>query len=682
MVHAKARHTQVLSGSEGPGKWKILVVDDEPAIHDITRIVLSGFNLEGKNLLLIHAYSSDEARQMIRAHSDIALILLDIVLETETAGLELIHWVRKKERKTLPQIIVRTGNPGSFSEQEMIETYAINDYILKSEMTAQRLKTIVSGSIRAFADKFKLKTELKEKQRIEQRLKEKERLLKDIIENVGDILWEVDQNMIYTYISKNAAALTGFPASSFIGRSFYDFLVPESRTAFIEMIQSRFLDTNSFSHIEIMRKNQSGEIQYYLVSGNPVFKNNVFSGYRGADLHITDLKQAEIEKERLIAELRQAQRLEAMGTLAGGIAHDFNNILGGILGYAQLLQFELKAHPNCLAYTDHIVTGCNRAKNLILQILDFSRQRKQVSNTMLTNPIEIVSETTKLLRASFPSSIKIKSDINKDTGCIQADPSQIHQAVMNLCTNARQAIEDGRGAVNIRVDEITHAFDSPIPDLKLELPFGTYILISVKDTGKGIEIDTLDKIFNPYFTTKKRGDGTGLGLSVVHGIVTRFNGAITTQTRPGEGTVFTLYFPKYTKEQQKLKSTTPSLVSGDARILFIDDEPMLVELGKKMLEKLGYTVTAFDSPVKALDKISRNPGAFDLVITDMTMPDMYGTQLAKKIKQLNPQIPIVLASGFSHLSKANIKNPTGIAAILPKPIEITALSQTLSRILN
>ncbi len=663
-------------------QWKILVIDDESSIHEITQIVLKDFHFDGKPLLLLHAYSTQDAKKMLTDHTDIALILLDIILETQTAGLDLIHWIRKQANNTLSQIIIRTGNPDHYPEAEMIETYTINDYVEKTNVTAQRLKTLVMGSIRTFRDKYKLKQELSAKRKIEQSLKEKEKLLEDIVENIGDILWEIDEKLIYTYISKKAEAITGFAATHFIGKSFQNFLTAESKTIAFNQIKSHIVQQTKFSNIEITRNTKSGEPQYYLVSGKPFFKGDKFKGYRGADIDITSLKRTEIEKDKLIAELRQAQRLEAMGTLAGGIAHDFNNILGGILGYAQLLQFELNENPTSMSYTKQIVTGCNRAKNLIFQILDFSRQRDNVSSKRLTNPIEIVNETLKLLRASFPSSIKIRSTVYKDTGCIQADPSQIHQAVMNLCTNARQAIEDGRGEVHIIVNEIAHAVDAPIADLKLDLPFGDYIMISVEDTGKGIDIDALDKIFNPYFTTKKHGDGTGLGLSVVHGIVTRFNGAITTRTKPGQGTIFALYFPKYAATEETKKQTYNPLIKGNAHVLFIDDEPMLVDLGKRMLEKLGYHVEALESALEALSMIKEKPTRFDLVITDMTMPDMYGTKLAEEIKKINDQIPIVLASGFSTLSQTSNANPSGIDAVLPKPIEISTLSQTLHQLLN
>lgn len=538
--------------------WKVLVIDDEKAIHDTTAMALKGLSFNGKSLSMLHAYSRDTAKKIIQKNLNIALILLDIALETQEAGFDLIHWIRKEQKNTCVQIVIHTGNSDIFIEQDIVETYDINDYLAKTDATFQRLQTLVKKSIRSFKTQSALENELAHTKKIEQQLK---------------------------------------------------------------------------------------------------------------------------EKEQLISQLGHAQRLEAMGTLAGGIAHDFNNILGGILGYAQLLQFELKNNQTGISYTNQIVSGCNRAKNLVLQILDFSRQRETISPPGLANPVEIVQKTINLLRASIPSSIKIHSEIAQDVGYILADPSQIHQAVMNLCTNARQAIENSMGQITIQVKKVCLDTKNHIRNPNLNIGFGDFIIISVQDTGKGIELDTLEKIFNPYFTTKDRGDGTGLGLSVVHGIVTRLNGTITTDTCPGKGTTFALYLPTHKEKEKKITKKNSPLIKGEASVLFVDDEPMLVELGKRMLEKLGYNVMATDSPLEALEYIQKEPDRFDIVITDLTMPDMHGTQLAAKIKLINHLIPIVLATGFTNLIQTQKANPSGIDAILPKPITMDSLSQTIHLLL-
>ncbi len=666
--------------------WHILVLDDNDSVQKITSQALEGMRFDGRSIRLFHAYSCDKAKQILQSSSDIALVLLDIVLETEDDGLELIHWIRTTFKNPSIQIAVRTGKSDLFMEKDIVDTYDINDFLSKTEATYQKLQILVKKAIRSFKVNSDLKVELKHRQEIESRLKVKEAQLRDLIDNIGDMVWQTNKHHQLTYISGNTETITGFSKSELIKRP-YDFSMTEKcRETIWPEIKALMAQGEKIINIELSRIHKKGHPKYYLTSGKPVFEQNqtrrTLIGYRGAEKDITELVLSEIEKKKLISQLRHAQRLEAMGTLAGGIAHDFNNILGGILGYAQLLQFDMKYNPAALSHAKHIVSGCHRAKNLIMQILDFSRQRENSIHTKITDPISIVDETVKLLRASIPSSIRINTDIPREAAHILADPSQIHQAVMNLCTNASQAIETAMGEITIRVKQVRLTPENHIKSPELDLDHGDYIAISVTDTGKGIETDTLDKIFNPYFTTKKRGDGTGLGLSVVHGIVTRFNGIITIDTWPGEGARFTLYFPEYIPKTKHESRKRPPLVQGKANVLFIDDEPMLVDIGRMMLEKLGYRVTATKDPLAGLAAIEKDPNHFDIVITDMTMPAIHGSQLAVKIKQISPPTPVILATGFSNIVQTQKATPSGIDAVLPKPITMESLSQTLDQVLN
>ncbi len=669
--------------------YKIIIFDETQSFYATVKTALSEYSHIKKPIIPFYASKPEEARVILKEQSDIALVFIPVNTETQnkkydqTNKYNFIHWVRTTFLNYPIQIVIHQAEPGDFSPAQMIEKYDIDACYIEKNITPQLFQSIVSIAMKSYTDKTKLFNQIKHFQKNTTTLKKKEIILKDVIGNVKDILWEINKDMVYIYISRTVEHQTGLPRSNYLNEhlsfNLTDDALQETWPLLLKKIESR----QTFTNIGISRKTKTGKTQYFLTSGNPVYnEKKQFQGYRGADINITDLKSTQFEKEKLTKQLRQAQRLEAVGTLAGGIAHDFNNILGGILGYAQLMQFELKEDQTALAYAKQIVEGCDRAKNLILQILDFSRQSEDISSQKITNPIEIVNETIKLLKASLPSSIKIQSHIDPETGCIRSDPSQIHQAVMNLCTNAGQAIEGGMGEVSIEVKNILFSQNNPIKNLDTDLPFGEYICISVADTGKGIETDALDKIFNPYFTTKAKGDGTGLGLAVVHGIVTRFNGAVTTQTTPGKGTIFTLYFPKYVPKQKQVSKEKNVMIKGDARVLFIDDEPVLVKLGKQMLEKLGYTASATASAIDALSLIKKEPNRFDLVITDMTMPDIHGTQLALKIKKVNQQIPIVLATGFTNLNQSEHPNPDSIDAILPKPIEINTLSQTISQVLS
>ena len=679
----RGHHTRFIPDSQSNGShWHVLIIDDDESVHGVTDIALKQMEFTGSPLLLHHAFSCNQAKEVLKKHPAMALVLLDISLDSDNDGLDLIHWIRRTLKNASIQIVIRTGNCDLFFEKDIVDTYDINDFLSKTDATFQKLQVLVKKSIRAFRAQSDLEKELAYRKKIEQELKRKEAQFKDLIDNIGDMVWETNARNQFIYLSGNIQTITGYNKNEFRHQLFDFSMTQGCQTDTWPDIRNLMNEHKKFINKEISRVHKTGEIKYYFTSGKPVYnQDGEFIGYRGAEKDVTDLALSEMEKDKLISQLRHAQRLEAMGTLAGGIAHDFNNILGGILGYAQLLQFEMQNNSTGLAYTEHIVSGCNRAKNLILQILDFSRQRKSTAQEKITSPVKIVEETLKLFRASIPSSIILQTNIDQEVGCILADPSQIHQAVMNLCTNARQAIETSMGQITIQVQNICLDSNNHSRTPALDLDFGEYVTISIQDTGKGIETDTLEKIFNPYFTTKKRGDGTGLGLSVVHGIVTQFNGAITIDTCPGRGTAFTLYFPIYEKIPKKNSKKATSPVQGKASVLFVDDEPMLVDIGKMMLEKLGYKVVATNSPLTGLKTIEEEPDRFDLIITDMTMPDMHGTQLALKIKEINPDIPIILATGFTNIVQAQKANPSGIDAVLPKPITMNSLSQTVHQLL-
>jgi PAS domain S-box-containing protein len=671
-------HAEVLTDAV-----KILVVSHDNSHHILARKALDKAICNGHQFFIFNCFNCDAARSVIETHPDLAIILFHTTPAHRIETIDIIKWQKRQHPDSATQIVVHQAPHDDISPIHGAHTFDADACITKKNLSIHSFETIIATSMRTYLKINQLNQIIAKQKEKEIELKKKEVILKDVIGTVRDILWETNANLSYIYVSRAVKEQTGMHRSDYINAHFTFNMTRKSLNDAWPVITKKIKSRQIFTNIDISRKTAKGETQYFLTSGNPVFdEKNQFQGYRGADINITALKATQFEKENLTRQLIQAQRLEAIGTLASGIAHDFNNILGGILGYAQLMQFEIKDNPTCMSYSRQIVTGCNRAKNLILQILDFSRQGKSPTMQKLANPIEIVNETVKLLKASFPSSIKLHASIDSRTGCIQAEPSQVHQAVMNLCTNARQAIESGIGTVTIEVNEILFNADHPIENLMVELPYGDYIKIAVSDTGKGIETDALDKIFNPYFTTKTKKDGTGLGLALVHGIVNRFKGAVTTATTPGKGSVFTLYFPKHCGIEKLTQPTPTSIVKGNARILFIDDEPVLVKLGQKMLTKLGYKAYSTASPVKALNLIKKTPEHFDLVITDMTMPDIHGTQLARKIKAINPNIPIVLATGLSNLNKSHHDSPQSLAAILPKPIEIKALSQTISQILS
>ncbi len=378
--------------------------------------------------------------------------------------------------------------------------------------------------------------------------------------------------------------------------------------------------------------------------------------------------------------LHQAQKMEAVGTLAGGIAHDFNNILGAILGYAELIKTSLSSADPTMRMQDQIITAALRARDLVKQILLFSRQSEQETKPL--QPELIIKEALKLLRSTLPTTIEIKQDIPNGLGTILADPTQIHQIVMNLCTNAYHAMRETGGVIGVSLSE------KKISNLEFLFPgfnlkTGSYLFLEISDTGHGMDKAVLEKVFDPYFTTKRVGEGTGLGLSVVHGIVKSCGGEIRIYSEPGQGTNIHIYFPKFeTDDQDTSDSGEVILQAGTERILLVDDEPTILEIQQMSIEMLGYKVTAIDDSRKALEEISRNPDNYDLVITDMTMPHMTGFELAKQIFKRVPGMPIVLSTGYSELITKKKAEMAGIKAFIMKPVLREDLSKTIREALD
>ncbi len=389
-------------------------------------------------------------------------------------------------------------------------------------------------------------------------------------------------------------------------------------------------------------------------------------------------KRLETEKERLQHQLQQAQKMEAIGTLAGGIAHDFNNILSAILGYTEMILLELEPDHAISGNLKQVVKAGNRAKDLVNQILAFSRQSPQ--NIRLIKIQPIVKESLGLLRASLPKNIKIESSIESDLGGISADPTQIYQMLMNLCTNAAHAMEKEGDVLRIDLKNVEVGPDDmvPYPDLQP----GSYVMLTVEDNGHGIDPSIQDRIFDPYFTTKAPGKGTGMGLSVVHGIVKSHGGAISLTSAPRQGSRFTVLFPRLERETISLDEEDKPMLRGEGNILFVDDEEFLVDLAQQMLKRLGYEVTACTDPVDALTLFRENPKPFDLVITDLTMPKMSGEQLVRELTAIRSEIPFILCTGFSqHMTREKMRQ-IGVNEFLRKPLVIRDLAEAIARVLK
>ena len=417
----------------------------------------------------------------------------------------------------------------------------------------------------------------------------------------------------------------------------------------------------------------------------PICENNATLGYVHTARDIT--LQRNLERQ-----LVQAQKMEAIATLAGGIAHDFNNILGAILGNADLLLYRLPKDENentaierkpptnleILEHVDAIKRAGVRAKNLVSQILTFSRQTISEDRSVIITPV--IKEGIKLLRSSLPATIDIRTEISADIGSINIDPTRIHQILMNLATNAAQALENKPGRITVSLEEIE-------ADRKKCLQYhnlvpGKYIVLSVRDTGHGIPEELLKRVFDPFFTTRAVGEGTGMGLAVIHGIVTSHGGTIDVRSQEGKGTVFTLFFPRIDDKKKKdTDDVATNMPTGNETILFVDDEEDIVKMRSRMLQYLGYTVLTAASGEEALEIFKQQHEDIDLVITDQTMTGMTGIALAEKIYETEPMLPVILCSGYSEAITSEETRRVGINRFMAKPLDMRQLSGVIRELI-
>jgi signal transduction histidine kinase/CheY-like chemotaxis protein len=387
-----------------------------------------------------------------------------------------------------------------------------------------------------------------------------------------------------------------------------------------------------------------------------------------------------IERQRLHEQYRQSQKMEAVGTLAGGIAHDFNNILTAISGYCELARLESSPDAPILSHLEAVQQGATRATKLVRQILAFSRRQEHCRR-----PLELkaaVVEAISLLRATIPSTIEIKTSFGENVSRILADPTSIHQVLVNLGTNASHAMKGRSGRLDIGVENVTVTaeFAESHPGLKA----GKYVRMVVADTGHGMSAVTISRIFEPFFTTKAPGEGTGLGLSVVHGIMQSHEGAIFVHSQTGEGTKFLLYFPAQceTSEPAPECAGVCAPIGERQRVLYVEDEGPLADMGRKILERLNYVVDVHRSPSTALRAFRTNPEAYQVVITDLTMPEMTGLELARELLQLRPGLPVILMTGYAASLDAEQTKAEGLSELLLKPLSVEALGAAVHRALK
>jgi PAS domain S-box-containing protein len=513
-----------------------------------------------------------------------------------------------------------------------------------------------------------------ETRRADLKLRESEDRFRKLFEHAPLPYQSLDDQGKFLEINKTWLDILGYQKEEIIGHYFEELLHSDWQDHFSENFP-KFKSIGEVLGVEFQLRHKEGHFLTVQFDGKTSSdQNGHFLQTHCVFKDVTKLKALQVQVKEQERSLIQNQKLEAVGTLAGGIAHDFNNILSVILGFTDLARERLPVGSEISEDLNEVITASHRAKELVQQILAFSRQ-SPISRVPI-EPEFIVKEALKMLRSSIPTTIQIQEYICQDCGTLVADSTQIHQIMMNLCTNAFHAMEEKGGTMTV---EMKRANTTP-PDLA-ESKLG-YIQLSVSDTGVGIHPGIINKIFDPFFTTKEQGKGTGMGLSMIYGIAKEYGGCVTVESKLGEGTTFHVYLPCFTAALAPVAISDTDIHGGTERILFVDDEHNLTKIGKAMLEKFGYTVTVKMDSFEALKTFQNQPDAFDLVITDQTMSGMTGLDLSKRILQKRPEIPIILCTGYSSIVNEEIARAHGIKGYISKPFSKTAIHSLIRKVLD
>jgi PAS domain S-box-containing protein len=503
-------------------------------------------------------------------------------------------------------------------------------------------------------------------------LRENETRLRTILETAAVAVVTTDDTGVVESFNRTAETVFGYSRDEVVGRPASVLLADTALT--LRGAGGPFAEPGPARELLGRRKDGTTFPLELDVSEAEVAGRTLFTGFAR---DVSERRRAEEERSRLEAQLRQAQKLETIGTLAGGIAHDFNNILTAVIGYLDLALPEVPAESRALADLREVRRAADRAKDLVRQILLFSRQGEQERRPV--NLASLIKETLNLIRATLPTTIEIRETVDRTTAPVLADPTQLHQVLMNLCTNAAHAM---RRAGVLEIGLGTVSVDAGMAEAPPTLAPGRYVQLRVRDTGQGMDRTTLDHLFEPFFTTKPLGEGTGLGLSVVHGIVTNHGGAIDVESTPGAGTTFTIYLPVAATTPEAAPAPAATDLTGHEHLLVVDDDPAIAQVTKRLLERQGYRVTARTSSPEALELLRADAGQYDAMLTDQTMPGLTGLQLAEAALQLRPDLPIILTSGMEDTPLADQGRALGVREFLVKPVNTRDLGEAIRRVLK
>lgn len=511
------------------------------------------------------------------------------------------------------------------------------------------------------------------KARLFEALRRSQQQYQSLVETSNDVIFSLDINGRITYVNPAIERASGYTPAEVIGKSFMEFIHPEDGEAVGQLFAQRLQGDTQVAEFRVVSK--QGEVRFVQSSGRLLVESGRLVGVTGIMRDVTEQRRAEQETRRLQQQLLQAQKMESIGTLAGGIAHDFNNLLQGILGYTSLVLQEVEPGSESHRYLRTILDSAERAANLTRQMLTFSRRREPKIEPIAIN--QLVEESIRMLRHMIPTTIDIQARLAPDLWTVEADATQIQQVLVNLCVNARDAMPGG-GV--LRLETTNHVVGQPQGQYQGTVAPGRYVLITVSDTGIGMTPEIQERIFEPFFTTKGVGEGTGLGLAVVYGIVCSHHGWINVQSQPGQGSVFQIYLPASEREVLKQERVTETVPRGRGTILVVDDEPVVLKLACDILAHYGYhTLIAHDGE-EAIRVFQERMTEIDLVLLDLTMPKLNGLECARRLRALNSAIPIVASSGYSIYTREKLDGQ--VAAFVPKPYYPKELAQTVGAILN
>ncbi|GBC61935.1 hybrid sensor histidine kinase/response regulato r [Desulfonema ishimotonii] len=647
----------------------LLAVDDKPDNLFVLEQLIGEYI---ESCRILKAHSAAEGLDLA-VKNDPNVALIDVQMPG-TDGIEMCKRLKADERtKHVPVILMTAHRSPPALRVRGLEAGA-DDFISKPVDNIELIARIrVLLRIRQAEDRMRHERDL-----LEEMVRERTREVRESEERfraLSEVTWEgisIQANNIHLLGNRQFYAMFGRTPAEWKNRN----IAPEQYTPESLEILSRQMAAGDPGPCEVTAIRADG-------TRFPVEIRAKNAEYQGLPVRvasvrdITERKQAGEEKRSLEFQLRQAMKMEAIGTLASGIAHDFNNILTSVIGYTELALDDAGDRGPVRQNLREVLRAGDRAKELVRQILTFSRQAEQEMKPVRIG--QVIREAVRFLRASLPSTIEIRQTVQSDSR-VRGDPTQLHQVVMNLCANAGHAMSEKGGVLEVGLTDtvLDRMAVSAHPDVKP----GDFVRLRISDTGCGIPPLRMERIFDPFFTTKKKGEGTGMGLSVVHGIVRSYGGFIAVRSQPGEGATFEIFLPTVAGQPESPVHPEPPIPTGSERILVVDDEPGIANMVRIILESLGYDVEVRTEGPEALKAFETTPDRFDLVITDMTMPRMTGTDLARKLMAIRPDIPVILCTGYSPQVSGQGAADMGIREFISKPVSRQELAETIRRVLD